>query len=201
MVYLSGHLHRDLPPGVGVMVTYMMGQAPLPDRPWAADTGCFAKPERYRDASYLSWLLRLQQHSSLCLFATAPDVWGSGKDTLKLSKPVLPLIRALGFPAAIVLQPGITVKTVPWGEIDAVFIGGVDEWQRSDEVAAISRQAIELGKHLHRGRVNSKTRLIESRDMGCHSADGTFLKYGPDTNLPKLKRWLSAMESRQLQIV
>jgi hypothetical protein len=30
--------------------------------------------------------------------------------------------------------------------------------------------------------------------MGCHSVDGTYLTFGPDTNLPKLLGWLDDQE-------
>jgi hypothetical protein len=29
-----------------------------------------------------------------------------------------------------------------------------------------------------------------AKRMGCDSADGTFLTYGPDVNLPRLLSWL-----------
>lgn len=35
-------------------------------------------------------------------------------------------------------------------------------------------------------------------DIGCDSADGTYLAYGPDTNLPKLETWLRKLDRPQL---
>ncbi len=43
------------------------------------------------------------------------------------------------------------------------------------------------------GRVNSYRRLAYAQSIGCHSADGTYLKYGPDLNLPRLLRWLDLL--------
>lgn len=40
------------------------------------------------------------------------------------------------------------------------------------------------------GRVNSLRRLRLAQAMGCDSADGTYLAYGPDRNLPRLLGWL-----------
>jgi len=40
------------------------------------------------------------------------------------------------------------------------------------------------------GRVNSLDRLRAAIGIGCKSADGTFLKFGPNINWPRLKRWL-----------
>lgn len=45
---------------------------------------------------------------------------------------------------------------------------------------------------VHMGRVNSKKRLDTARAMGCDSVDGTYLTFGPDTNLPRLLSWLAA---------
>lgn len=38
--------------------------------------------------------------------------------------------------------------------------------------------------------MNSLRRLTYAAAIGCHSADGTYLAYGPDRNLPTLLRWL-----------
>jgi hypothetical protein len=32
--------------------------------------------------------------------------------------------------------------------------------------------------------------MLAAKRMGCDSADGTFLAYGPDVNLPRLLSWL-----------
>jgi hypothetical protein len=49
------------------------------------------------------------------------------------------------------------------------------------------------------GRVNSRRRLRIAAQMGCHSADGTFLAFGPDRNLPHLLGWLAEWD-RQLPL-
>lgn len=46
------------------------------------------------------------------------------------------------------------------------------------------------------GRVNSRTRLGIAEWFGCDSADGTYLAYGPDKNLPRLLRWLDELDRR-----
>lgn len=163
------------------------------DRVWAADTGCFAKPDSYRDATYLRWLLDRRPNADRCLFATAPDRWGDGKATLKWAAPVLPLIRAVGFRAALVVQPGVTERDIPWDELDAIFVGGVDEWQNGIEVQRIVDAARQRGKWTHRGRVNSFRRLRQSQLRGYDSADGTYVAFGPDVKLPNLRRWMRAI--------
>lgn len=44
------------------------------------------------------------------------------------------------------------------------------------------------------GRVNSRSRLKIAEWFGCDSADGTYLAYGPDKNLPKLLKWLDELD-------
>ena len=50
-----------------------------------------------------------------------------------------------------------------------------------------SEQAHRLGAHL--GRVNSGKRWKYAESIGCHSVDGTFLTFAPDTNLARMRRW------------
>ena len=40
------------------------------------------------------------------------------------------------------------------------------------------------------GRVNSLRRLRLAAADGYDSVDGTFLAFGPDVNLPRLRAWL-----------
>jgi hypothetical protein len=47
-----------------------------------------------------------------------------------------------------------------------------------------------MGKGTHMGRVNSNRRLQYAATIGCDSADGTYLAFGPDQNLPRLLWWL-----------
>lgn len=195
MLYFSGAERRPHGP---VMLTPMMGHR-LPDHvTWAVDTGCFAKPEKYDTEAYLYWLWQRREHRGRCIFATAPDVFGDGIGTLKKSKRVLPLIRSVGFPAALVLQPGMTMETVPWDEIDAVFIGGPDDWHVGPVVADIVHEANRRGLWTHEGRVNSLRRLRAAQAKGCKSADGTFVIFGPKVNLPRMHAWLDELERQPL---
>ncbi|MGW3571669.1 hypothetical protein ACWDSL_48685 [Streptomyces sp. NPDC000941] len=40
------------------------------------------------------------------------------------------------------------------------------------------------------GRVNSARRLTYAAAIGCASADGTYVAFGPDKNLPTALRWV-----------
>lgn len=189
-MYLSGCVRDGLPPGVGVMLTPMMGNKLPEGRTWAADTGCYAAPEKYDDDRYLAWLQSRTYARGRCLFATAPDVVGDGIATLGKALPMLPRIRALGYKAALVFQPGITPELVPWDEIDAVFVGGPDWWHRDELVLLpMVAEARRRGKWTHQGRVNGHARLRAARVTGFDSADGTYVAFGPDANIPNVRRW------------
>lgn len=187
-MYLSGHVRAGWP----AMLTPAIGQQPPEGQPWAADTGCYANPAEYDDERYLSWLERMPRES--CRFATAPDVFGDGPATLALSRPMLPRIRELGVPAALVAQPGTTVAAVPWEDVDVLFVGGPNSWQHSEACAALIHEARRLDKPVHVGRVNGWARMLWARAMGASSVDGTFLRYGPDQNERRLRRWLARLE-------
>lgn len=48
------------------------------------------------------------------------------------------------------------------------------------------------------GRVNSLRRLRHAAAIGCDSADGTYLAFGPDRNLPRLLDWIGAVNEPDL---
>jgi hypothetical protein len=43
------------------------------------------------------------------------------------------------------------------------------------------------------GHINSLRRLRYAASIGCHSADGTCLAFGPDRQLPRLLGWLAEL--------
>ena len=57
-------------------------------------------------------------------------------------------------------------------------------------------EAKRRGKHVHMGRVNSKTRYRYAEAIGCDSVDGTYLAFGPDENLPKLLSWVDSIQNQ-----
>lgn len=189
----TGLLSQIVTPAAGNVVTD--GAA------WCADNGVFGGTYPGDDA-YLAWLADRQHLAVACSFVVAPDVV-RGPDgelrpdaaaTLARSAPMLPRIRALGFPAALVAQNGLEHLDVPWDTFDVLFIGGDDTWKEGPVAAALARQAKARGKRVHMGRVNSLRRLRIAQAMGCDSVDGTFLAYGPDRNLPTLLSWLREMQ-------
>lgn len=180
---------------IGFIDTPQQGNRHEPGVTWIADNGCFGAGYP-GDIQYLAWLVANRDDASTCLLATAPDVVGDAKATLERSRPFLPVIRALGYPVALVAQDGLENLTVPWDAFDALFIGGSTEWKLGKHARNLVTEAKRRGKHVHMGRVNSKKRLQYADMIGCDSADGTFPTYAPDENLRRLKVWISDIESQ-----
>tara|TARA_R110002051_G_scaffold318319_1_gene400573 strand:+ start:249 stop:869 length:621 start_codon:yes stop_codon:yes gene_type:complete len=201
MIYLSGAVNKTLVrrPDVGYMLTPMMGnKADLDGTLWAADTGCFNQPEKYDQEEYLRWLRARATYARRCLFATAPDVVGDAVATMAKSIPMFPLIQAEGFRAALVAQDGLEDLDIPWESFDCLFVGGTTEWKLSEIAYQLAHEADKRGKWVHQGRVNSWRRLKAAAVSGYDSADGTYLVFGPDINLPKLNGWLDALNKQPM---
>lgn len=173
---------------IGQMVTPAEGRKPLPGVAYAADNGKFGKGYPGDDV-WFAWLDSLPREH--CLFAVAPDVVADAVATLRESRPWLPRIRALGFPAAFVAQDGLEHLEVPWDEFDVLFIGGSTAWKLSPHAARLAREAKDRDKRVHMGRVNSGRRKAIAELFECDTVDGTFLAFGPDANLPRLLDWFA----------
>jgi hypothetical protein len=151
-----------------------------------ADNGCFAS--RWEHGAWLRWLL---DQPRTVRFAVCPDVFDpSGAPchdaTLERWERYAGTIERAGFTPAFVLQEGATPNNLP--DAPVLFIGGTDAYKLGPVVWDIAQQRGD--RWLHMGRVNSLRRFRTARTLGCDSADGTFLTYGPDKNLPRLLSWL-----------
>jgi len=199
MIYLSGVIRDDLVghrPDLAVIISpYKCRTVDLLRTRWGADNGRFAAPERFVLDEYLAWLAARAHAAPTCLFATAPDVVGDAVATWDMSALVLESIRAIGLPAALVAQDGMESMNVEWDAFDVLFIGGTTAWKLSHHAKVLTRQAKAYGKWVHMGRVNSLLRLQTAAMWGCDSADGTFLAFGPDKNIPRLLGWLDALHA------
>jgi hypothetical protein len=80
--------------------------------------------------------------------------------------------------------------------MDVLFIGGDTEWKLGPVASDLAAQAKRRGKWVHMGRVNSEKRLRYADAIGCDSADGTYLTFGPDVNLPKTLAWLRGIHTQ-----
>lgn len=163
----------------------------------AFDNGCFSETGYPGDDAWLDWLEKHKAHAKRAMFAVAPDVFTGAEDgsdaaaTVERSLPFLPLIRDLGYPAALVLQVGCEdfPERLPWDAFDVAFIGGTTAWKCGREGADMIREALSRGKRVHVGRVNSEARYRRFAQLGAHSVDGTYITYGPDLNLPAVLAW------------
>ena len=121
---------------------------------------------------------------------------GDAAATLTRSAPWLSRIRGLGFPVAYVAQDGLPESSVPWDDIDALFIGGSTEFKLGPVAADAVAEAKQRGKWVHMGRVNSRKRLRYAASIGCDSADGTYLVFAPEKNLSNMLRWLDEINGQ-----
>lgn len=137
--------------------------------PWAADNDCF----QGLDAEAYERMLYRVSGLRGCLFVTVPDVVADAAATADLWDDWAPIVRSYGVPTALVLQDGITLRDVPWKELDAVFVGGSTEWKLGETAALIVREANRLGKWTHMGRVNTFRRIRYAKSIGIRSVDGT----------------------------
>jgi hypothetical protein len=201
MIYLSGvstpELRALLPThDLGLMWTpkaYAEKQH-VPGAHWAADNGCYTLGDKFDPERWRKWLMTVDARHAL--FAVAPDVVGDAQATIERSRPYFTLISAAGFRIAFALQNGQEHLPVPWDDIDAVFIGGDTEWKLSRHACALAYQAKDRGKWVHMGRVNSLKRLRRAAEMGCDSADGTFLRWAPEQNIVRMRGWLEQLSYR-----
>ena len=154
---------------------------------WCADNGCFS--DRWDWRKWWTFLTNNADRADSCLFAVAPDVVGNAAATLEKSAPWMPQIRTLGYRVAFVAQDGQESLPVPWDEFDALFIGGSTEWKLGPHARELAAEAKRRGRWVHMGRVNSERRYRYAAAIGCDSADGTYLTFGPDVNLPRLLSW------------
>lgn len=180
---------------LGMIATPAAGNAVPEGVAWCADNGVYGGTYP-GDREYLDWLAARAHLLHRCCFAVAPDVVGDAAATLERSAPMLPLIRHLGYPVALAAQNGIENLAVPWDAFDVLFIGGSTAWKLGAHARAVVAEARHRGKWIHMGRVNSEGRLRYAHAIGCHSADGTYLAFGPDTNLPQLLAWLRRIDEQ-----
>lgn len=175
---------------------------------WAVDNGAFSKSVPFDPAAFRKLVKAAADspHRSKCLFVVCPDVVGDPAATLASWREWSAELRATGLPVAFVLQDGcergeadrtLFEDGIPWGEFDVLFVGGSTDW-KIGLPSTVGRNWMEIFRRcdrenipVHMGRVNSWERCeIAFYGLGCRSADGTFIAYGPRANLPQVVGWL-----------
>ena len=149
----------------GQFVTPLTQNARAKYLPYGLDNGCFTE---FKEKVWRKQLDRAEADRPL--FCTVPDVVGDAVRTLDLLEHFSPQMN--GLPIALVLQDGIGNHRIPWGKLQAVFIGGSDSFKTSDEAVNAAKVARFLGKHVHVGRVNNFERARFWRDL-ADTCDGS----------------------------
>lgn len=188
-------LDRFGPTGyVGRLVSPRSGNRVRPGERWAADNDAFLAWDGPR---FRRMLARLSGVPG-CLFVAAPDVVADAAATLARFGEWAPEIAAAGLPAALVGQDGAEGLDLPWGEFDALFVGGSTAWKLSAAAADLCREARARGKWAHVGRVNTRRRLRVAYDLGADSVDGTGWSMFPDKYLRRDLPYLEGLHAQPL---
>ena len=164
--------------------------------PWACDNAAFSNPD---DDKF--WRLCIDASNTdryhPPMWVAVPDVVGDHAATLRLFDWWCEYWRAecgcIPFPLAFVLQDGCRPAEVPWGEIEAVFVGGSTRFKLRESEALV-RAAKDRGKLVHVGRVNTLRRLRFAHDLGADTVDGTAFSMFPDTYIERGVRYLQRLE-------
>lgn len=187
MLLLVSGATRDVPhagQNVGRLYVPSRTNTPIDDgRPWALDNFAFSG----FDAAAFVALLEQHRGRAGCLFAAAPDVVGDCDTTLQQFATWGRMIRAMGYPVALVAQDGLTIARTPWAALDAVFIGGSTDWKMSREAESILGWAAALGKWRHVGRVNTLRRMRHFEHL-ADSIDGSGFSRFPK-RIKFFERW------------
>lgn len=153
---------------MGQLMTPLTRYADWGDTPYGIDNGCFVSLD---EPAFLSLLKRQEPERERCLFVCCPDVVGNGRRTLELWEYRERWLK--NWPKALVLQDGVEELTIPWNELDSVFVGGSTEWKMSQAVADLIKTAKILTKWVHVGRVNTASRFWHFHKLGADSCDGS----------------------------
>lgn len=122
---------------------------------WAADNSMYSDPDIDR---WVRWVARFDENRARRpIWVALPDIVGDARRTLELFEHFKLCTNEL--PRALVIQDGIQHVTVPWDDIDAIFIGGTDAFKLSAEAFNVARTANLLRKKIHIGRVNTAKRF------------------------------------------
>lgn len=138
------------------------------DQSFCIDNGAFSRFDR---KAFEALLARERPRQEYCRFVAVPDVVGSARRTLELFDYWFPLLG--GWKLALVAQNGQEDLPLPWEHIDAVFIGGDDEFKDGVHARRIIKAAQMMDKWVHVGRVNGPERFAWCIDAGVDSIDGS----------------------------
>jgi hypothetical protein len=179
---------------LGVLLTPQNGNSinTMPGYYWAADNAAFSKPD-IEKFKRMIWSIWSRDRFRIPEWVAVPDVVGDHNATLALFHAwVAEWEYEVGYvpiPLAFVLQNGATIASVPWDQIDAVFVGG-DDWFKLKGCHKLIDHAKSREKIVHIGRVNSLKRLKYAIEMDADSVDGSGFSRFPDKRIAWAARYI-----------
>jgi len=178
-------LAKQYGPIVGQLQTPRHQYVPPAKLAYAADNAAYSGFDAAAFARMVSRIRRLGH----CKWVAAPDVVGNARLTLDAFRHWYPQME--GLPIALVAQDGLEDCEIPWGLIDAVFVGGSTAWKMSHAADEVVDAAKIIGKWVHVGRVNSIKRMHHFISRGIDSIDGS----GNSTNRRQRAYMLRALKA------
>lgn len=142
------------------LTSYKLGH-----KTFAIDNGAFSG---LREKQFFSMLKRYEHLKEDCLFVAVPDKVGDCVTTLEMWHHFAPMCG--DYPKAFVAQDGC--KEIP-DNAQALFIGGTDLFKESYDAIYLVYLALEMGLHVHIGRVNTFPRFKLYHEIGAHTCDGS----------------------------
>lgn len=136
---------------------------------YGIDNGAYSG---FPEEEFLRLLRRQENRKEDCLFVTCPDIVGSGQRSIEIFRRRRLWIPD-GWKVALVIQDGMEDIEIPWDELDAIFVGGMDPWKDSKAAADIVKTATIFKKWKHIGRVNTPRRFQHFAELGADSCDGS----------------------------
>ena len=128
--------------------------------PYGLDNGCFT---RFDQKTWLRMVAEARNYKksyapeATPMFVTLPDIVGDARRTLELFNHFCN--HTHGVNRALVLQDGIGMHEIQWALVDAVFVGGSDNFKIAPEAINACKAAKMMGKWVHVGRVNTAKRV------------------------------------------
>lgn len=156
------------------------------------DNGCFGGTFNRKK---FDRIIKEHQYSDNLKFITMPDILGNAIRTLEIFHYIRHEYQS--YPLALVMQDGQESLPIPWEYIEAVFIGGTNNFKDSSASMDIVKTAKMLGKWVHIGRVNTIKRVLRWGDI-ADSCDGSGIARF-DPMLEKIDRGI-INENNQLKL-
>lgn len=151
----------------GQLLTPLTGYR-LAEVKFGIDNGAFSGMTDQKIAKFTLLLARYYDRRKDCFFVAVPDKVADHKESLAMWGRYNHL--ADGYTKAFVAQNGF--DGIPDGA-NALFIGGDNDFKDSVECEEIARYHLNLGMHVHIGRVNGFERFIKFHELGAHTCDGS----------------------------